>query len=244
MTQHANYFYKNTYSSYWHSKRPISYSNTPYDDFLLTLIPPQASHVLEACCGNGIPFSLTLAKKGLNVFGFDISDSLVEYYNKLHPYMSATVDDIHSFGTSDSYDCLFSFHSIHLVPHPYKAVKALIDHTPNVATYIFEFPSIYCISNSSIYFHQERLHASHYNWPRLLRLLRNLLKYILRKGTVDKSSQNLYQPLSIYRVLDIINLPFVLYGIKTTPFNVTKLPYPISADHILEYDRFVVVFNR
>ncbi len=240
----SNQFYKQIYSRYWLSKRPIGYINTEFDDFLVSLVPSSSLSVIEACCGNGIPYSRSLAKKGIKVFGFDISEILIKQFNDHQLPLEGVVEDIHTFHTLKFFDCLFIYHSIHCVPEPYVAIKSLVENTPNIPQYIIEFPSIYFPLNSSTYYNLERLHSSRFNRFKIARFIKNIIKKIVRKGTIDRSNQNLYEPLSLFRLIDTVRLPCQVFGVSMCPFSKTEIPYPVSADDIIQYERLVVVFTR
>ena len=244
MSKDSTVFFKNNYSDYWSSKRPLSYINTDYDNFLISLVPTCSSSVLEACCGNGIPFSFTLARSGLRVFGFDISESLISQYNQLHSSISGVVDDIYTFGTQDSYDCLFIYHSLHLLPNPYLAIESLISNCPNITSFVVEFSSIYFPSNSILYSKLEALHSSRFNMYRVIRYLKNIFKRALRVGSIDSTKQNIFEPVSIYRIIDSVELPYKVYGVSLSPFAASEITFPVSADRIIQYDRLIVVFTR
>lgn len=244
MKPSPNQFYNQIYSPYWTSKRPLSYENTEYDDFLISLVPPSVSSVLEACCGNGIPFSRSLAQNGYKVSGFDISQSLVSQFNESPLTVNGFIDDIHTFNTLDPYGCLFIYHSIHLVPRPYDAILSLISNCPNIPYFIIEFPSIYSSSNSSIFYSLELLHSKRFNFLKVKRFLKNFLKSLFRMGFIDRSIQNLYEPLSLFRLIDTVNLPYKVFGVILKSFSATEIPLPVCAERILQYDRLVVIFTR
>jgi len=235
----ANNFYSSTYHEYWSKKRPCNYILTEYDTFLLSLIPSSKKLCLEACIGNAIPFSRHLSLQGHSIHGFDISESLVSQANTISPQINAIQADIHSYSSSLAYDLIFIFHSLHMVPEPYLALNSLINNTPNARSYLIEFPSIYNAYNSSHFYKRELLFASQFNRHTFHRMLKNTLKRILRVGHVDNAVMNLYEPLCLTRVLEIIPSASI-YGIKLSPFLAAPISPPFNIYDLVGFDRFVL----
>jgi len=237
-------FYNSVYSVYWSHKRPLDYLLTDYDSYLLSLFDSPPSRCLDACMGNGIPFIRELSNRGHSVDGFDISSFLLHQAQVTFPSLNFYESDLHSFHSFEYYDVAYVFHALHLVPQPYKALNSFIDSTPNVKRYIFEFPSIYNTYNSAWFYYRQDLFSSKYNIKRLQRAFKNTTKYLLGLGVIDKSDDNLDEPLSLFRVLDSIHHNYSVHVVRLHPFHAKVLPSKISVYDILDADRVIIIVER
>jgi ubiquinone/menaquinone biosynthesis C-methylase UbiE len=176
-------YMKNIYSHYWIKAREKKYGFSLYDKNLLRLIESyiKTGSILEVAIGTGYPIADFLQKKGYAVSGIDISPDLINKCHLLNPEINCKVGDAEDLDYPDeSFDCTYCFHSSWYIPDLNKAIDEMIRVTRPDGLVIFDIENR---SNKEINRDYKKQLIETRGVGRIIRVLKNIAKIILRKGT-------------------------------------------------------------
>ena len=135
-------YIKEIYSAYWITAREKIYGFPDYDRNLCNFISdkiPQNDELLEVAIGTGFPFADFFQKTGYNVYGIDISPTLIEKCKQLNPNIHGKVGDAEKLDyPSDKFGCTYCFHSSSYFPDLTKAIDEMLRVTRQGGLVIFD----------------------------------------------------------------------------------------------------------
>ena len=88
---------KNVYSKYWIKASTDIYGFGKYEQGIVNLIYSlkqnlRGNKILESCIGTGYPFAAELSKRGFDVYGVDLSESLIKECRRKYGISSIVAD--------------------------------------------------------------------------------------------------------------------------------------------------------
>lgn len=193
-------FIQKEYSKYWLNARTGKYKLNAYDHALIQMLRDiPSSKVLEVGIGTGEGIAESFLDKDL--YGIDISTVLIEKCQKLFPEIKASVADAESLHFEDKkFDLSYCVHSSWYFPSLNTAIAEMIRVTKPNGYVCFDIQNILnktIKNNLSIHVYENTKLLG-----KLYKFLKNLIKYITKKGQTEWS-------YSVYEVpsnpINIIN---------------------------------------
>ena len=180
-------YIKNSYSKYWLKARNDIYGFMRYDKNLLEIIKehsPEHSKLLEVAIGTGYPFADTLCKYDYNVYGIDIAPSLIDECHKTNPKIIAKVCDAESLDyPNETFNTVYCVHSSWYMPDLKKVINDMHRCTKFGGCIIFDILNLNNKSISKLY--NKHIYYNSNVFGKLLKTLKNTIKFITRKGVQD-----------------------------------------------------------
>jgi len=174
---------KDVYSSYWMNAREKIYGFSQYDKNLCEYLKKNVAvpaKLLEVGIGTGYPFADYLYKSGYDVYGIDISPDLIAKCSELYPNVKSKVGDAEALEYhSDTFDCVYCFHSTWYFPDLNKAIDEMLRVTRPGGLVLFDIQNWNNIGINSNYL---KLVSERTGNRRIIRYFKNFLKIILRRG--------------------------------------------------------------
>ena len=197
---------KNEYAKMWTQMRKKEYRYDFYDKFLINLIKKnlknsKKSKILEVCCGDGNPFAKKLISN-YDYFGIDISNHLIKIAKKNYGKNKFKVVDAEKINIKDKFDMIICFHSLWYLPNYLKSIKKMSKILKPNGCLIFD--SLNKNNQSNIKDYKKIVYETR-GIGKIIRVLKNILKIILRAGYTKWSDVVHHQLNDIQKINNIIN---------------------------------------
>ena len=169
-------YMRNIYSKNWSRKRK-KYGVEQYDKDLINELSKKEKNgkILEVGIGDGFPYSNVLVEMGYEVYGIDISSTLVDKVKESLPNINVKVGDSEDLEFSDNFfDIVFCFRSTWYFPNLIKSISEMLRVVKDNGTIMFD------IQNMNHQIHKKLLEERRSLLIMIKKIIKNLLKLILR----------------------------------------------------------------
>jgi len=179
-------YIRNIYSKYWISAREKKYGVKNFDKNICRFICDSAeknTKMLDVACGTGYPFGSYFDEKGFDVSGIDIAPSLIESCQDKYPNIKCKVGDAEHIEYPDNtFGIVYCFHSSWYFDDLIGVINEMIRVSTENGFVIFN--ALNCYNKYAISNYNKEIKMNR-GFGRFVKILKNLGKLILRKGTVD-----------------------------------------------------------
>lgn len=182
-------YFREAYAKYWIKVRAETYGVMDYDLLLIELIDKTLkrnteSLLLDVGIGTGFPIASSLASLNYDISGIDISSHLIKKCLEDNPNIHAEVGDAENMHyAANSFDLVYCFHTSWVIPDFLKALTSMFRVTRKNGIVLIDTINK---NNPDI----NKIHKQHVfencNFVgKIFKLIKNLAKLILQRGTQD-----------------------------------------------------------
>lgn len=110
-----------------------------YGENLLDLLRANSGErILDLGCGTG-HLTFKISQTGAEVYGMDVSASMIQKAKETYPYIQFDQQDAHSFAYAKPFDAIFSNATLHWLSDPQSAVRNMFQHLKIGGRMVVEF---------------------------------------------------------------------------------------------------------
>lgn len=237
-------YIKKIYSKYWLTAREKRYGFLDYDKnlcrFVSSYLRPK-SKICDVGVGTGYPFGEYFLNAGHNLSGIDIAPLLIEKCKKLYPKIhsiAASAEDIPL--KDEDFDAVYCFHSSWYFNNLFKAIDEMIRIARPGG---FIFIDILNGENEEIKKNCQKEINLNRGAGRIKKYFFNIVKIVLKKGTVDWRFcviTNPSFPQEVYKYIKNKNIKnFKILGVDKG-----IITQKDALAHIGEFPRLLIAINK
>ena len=184
------HFLVNTYDKNWDYNRNNFYKVLELDKQIITRLmfyseKYKKCNIFEVCIGNGYPIAGALSSKGYQVEGIDISKFLIDRLNHKYPAINCYIGDALEMDKliKKKYDIVYCVHSLFFFKQPHLLISQMDNILKPGGIIMLD---LYNSSNKKNlqtarveYFYNKNI------FGKLIKYVKNLIKVVLNRGTVE-----------------------------------------------------------